>query len=349
MLTRSLLALGVTVSLAVCGCGPSDNQSLIESAKGQNCGASAYTPFDPANHAAQDQRIAVQPAIADKAAEAINDLSKAPEVFDAIAGLYQGTAELQVKVQGRADDHFPGDAEAAKVGQQIDGEIMGAIARGKAATTTLDVEIAAEVIDKNLTRFFYLSVYHELVEGTRGTYDEAYGYLGTGPHNDAAAALSLASVARSRDATNQTDYSQRLFQAVIDGSCALDTRLMKDDAASIDWKSDAGYAAQVEQIDRLMIEVLAMTVGHEMTEIADAPSPDDAVVEFYEGAVMFEAIEAQMRAKGTDAAADADQIAKMFDDAKTALEGGDPSWAMGFDPTFVRDKVAAVFGVTVKG
>lgn len=340
----------MAIVLGVGGCGSSDNKSLVQqAAKGRNCGVSVYTAFDPANHAAQDQRTAAQGAIAAKADEAGADLAKAPAAFDAIMALYEGSAQLRAKVQGRADDRFPADPAAATVGKEMDAAIVAAIAKGKGAKTKLDVEIAAETINKTLTRFFYLSVYHELVEGERGTYDEAYGYLGTGPKNDAASVTSVAKTAVRRDANNQTDYAARLFQALLDGSCALDARLAKDGKEPIDWKADEKYASEVRKIDQLMTEVLALSVGHEMIEVTKATDPDDAKVKLHEAAVFFDAIEASMRAKGVSAVADADKIAKMFDDARAAIEAGDATWLKSFDAAFVRDHVASAFGVTVKG
>ena len=342
ILAAALLAFGA-------GCGAGDNKQVIDDAKGQNCGAAAYTPFNAANHASQDQRIALQATIGAMAADALADITKAPAVFAEIEGLYASTADLQAKVQGRADDHFPDDAEAKAVGKAIDADIVAGIARGKGATAEVDVDIAKEIIDKSLTRFWYLSVYHELIEGDRVTYDEAFGYLGTGAKNDASGLLSIASVAAKRDATNGTTYEKQLFEGILAGSCAIDKALKAADAESLDWKSDEAYAKVVAEIDGLMLKVLAASVGHELFEPLATADPEEAKVAFHEGAHYFFAVEKAMIAMGGSAATDAAKIRAMVDAAKTKLDAGDAGWLAGFDSDFVRDRVASAFGVTVKG
>jgi hypothetical protein len=348
-ISRAVLVLVGAALVGAGGCGSSDNEKVIEDAKGQNCGADTYTAFDPQNHASQDVRVQAQADIAAKADEAIADPTKAAALFAEIEALYKGSADLQAKVQGRADDHFPDDPEAAKVGAVIDGHIMAAIARGKAATTATDAGIAKQVIDKSLTWFFYLSVYHELVLGARDKYDEAFGYLGTGPTNDPAALRSVALTASKRDANNGTTLEPALFQAIIDGSCALDTRLIEGGAESIDWTTDEAYAAKVRAIDETMQQVIALSVGHELFKPVKDLEAGEAKVKVFEGAFFFFAIEGVMKAKGGQAETDAVAIGKAFRDAMTAIDAGDTAWQAEFDSDFIRDRVAAAFGVTVKG
>ena len=343
-----LLAGAALLGAGAGGCGSSDNEKIIEDAKSQNCGAVMYTAFDPQNHASQDVRVKAQADIAAKADEAIADPTKSAALFAEIEALYKGSAELQAKVLGRADDHFPDDPEAQKVGAVIDGYIVAAIARGKAATTATEANIAKQVIDKSLTWFFYLSVYHELVLGARDKYDEAFGYLGTGPTNDPATLYSIAKTASRRDANNGTSLEPALFQAIIDGSCALDTRLLADGAEAIDWQADATYAAKVREIDETMQKVIALSVGHEFFAPVKDLDPEEAKVKLFEGAIFFFSIEASMKAVGGQAEADATQIGKALRDAMAAVDSGDATWQAGFDSDFIRDRVAVAFGVTVK-
>jgi hypothetical protein len=348
-ISRAVLVIVGAALVAAGGCGSSDdNEKIIEDAKGQNCGAVTYTPFDPMNHASQDVRVKAQADIAAKADEAIADPTKAAALFAEIEALYKGSADLQAKVQGRADDHFPGDPEAAKVGAVIDGYIVAAIERGKAATTATEADVAKQVIDKGLTWFFYLSVYHELVLGARDKYDEAFGYLGTGATNDPATLYSIAKTANRRDANNGTSLEPALFQAIIDGSCALDTRLLADGVETIDWKADEAYAAKVREIDETMQKVIALSVGHELFKPVKDLEAGEAKVKLFEGAMFFFAIEGSMKALGGQAEADAIQIGKAFRDAMAAADSGDATWQAGFDSDFIRDRVAAAFGVTVK-
>lgn len=348
MLRVAIPALAFALLTLSTGCG-SDNQQVLDDAKGQNCGATTYTPFAAANHAAQDERVALQATIGTMAEEALADLTKAPKIFADIEGLYASTAELQAKVQGRADDHYPDDADAKTVGATIDAQILAGIALGKGAKSETDVDMAKEIIDKSLSRFFYLSVYHELVEGERGTYDEAFGYLGTGAKNDAASRLSIAAIASRRDETNGTTFEAQLFDKIIEGSCAIDKALKAASADSISWKDDASYAKVVGEIDALMLQVLAASVGHELFEPLSSVDAEEAKVAFHEGAYYFFAVEKAMIAKGGDAATDAAKIRAMIDAAKAKLDAGDADWMTGFDSGFVRDRVTAAFGVVVKG
>jgi hypothetical protein len=342
LLAAGLLTLGA-------GCGAGDNQKVIDDAKGQNCGATTYTAFAAANHTEQSERAALQATFAVMAEDALADVSKAPSIFAEIEGLYTTSADLRAEVQSRADQHFPDDADALAAGKTIDAHIMDGIARGKGATSETDVDVAKEIIDKSLTRFFYLSVYHELVEAERGPYDEAFAYLGTGPRNDPSSLLSVAAVAAKRDATNGTTYGALLFDEIIEGSCALDKALKAADAESIDWKSDEDYAHDVAEIDETMEKVLAASVGHELYEPLSMVDPEEAKVAFHEGAYYFFAIEKAMVAMGGTAAADATKIRSMIDAAKTKLDAGDADWLAGFDSDFVRDSVAKAFEVTIKG
>jgi len=341
----SVLLVSLACALVSLGCG--SNEALLED--GHNCGATSYTAFDAANHAAQDQRIAAQESMAALADEAAQNLADAPAKFAAIEDLYLNTADLKLKVEGRADDHYPDDPAAASVGKQIDQDIMNAIARGKAAQSALEVKIAQHIIDKRLTHFFYLSVYHELIEGTRGTYDEAFGYLGTGPKNDPQGLLSIAKIAAKRDAESGTTLESELFDEIIEGSCALDLRLLKDGVDTIDWKSDADYAHEVEEIDERMGKVLALSVAHEFFTPLSSLDAEEATVLLYEGAYYFAAIEAAMKAMGGAAADDAAEIRKRLDAAMASVDAADPSWQATFDSDFIRDRVAAAFAVTPKG
>lgn len=339
----------LTALLLMLGCGSSDNDRLEQEGLGQNCGAASYTAFNPANHASQDIRVAAQAQIIAKADEAVADPSKAAALFAEIEGIYMGSADLQAKVKGRADEHLPGDPAAASIGEVIDGYITKGIAKGKSATTATDVDIAKEMIDKSLTWFFFLSVHHELLLGERAKYDEAFGYLGTGPTNDPAKLLSVAKVAARRDANNQTSLESELFGEIIEGSCALDKRLRADGVQAIDWKADAAYAEEVTEIDELMKDVLALSVGHEFFEPLATLDAGEAKVKLYEGALFFFAIEPSMKAMGGKAQSDAETIGTVLRDAIQAVETGDVNWQAGFDSDFIRDQVAAAFGVTVKG
>jgi hypothetical protein len=323
--------------------------SLDLDAQPQNCGASDYTAQSPQNHATEDAHVAAQAEFATKLDEAAADPSTAAAAFAEVESIYQTAADLQAKVQARGDAHFPDDLTAQGAGSRIDTAITGAIALGKAATTATDIALARHVIDKSLTRFFYLSVHAELVQGSRPKYDAAYGYLGTGRSNAPESLRGMALLAGMRDTNNQSDHEARLFREIIDGACALQAALERDRVAQIAWESDVAYASHVLEIDRLMTEVLALSVGHEfLTPIAPI-DPDEAKIKLFQGGYFFFALEDKMRALGGQAQSDALAIAAMINNAVNAVESDDPGWQTTFDSDFIRDRVAAAFGVTVNG
>jgi hypothetical protein len=341
-----VIAFALPLSIGSTGCSTDE---LDFADQGKNCGASNYTAFDPQNHADADVHLTAQGALAVLIDETIQNPSNAAATFTDVEQTYQASAGLQGEVQQLGDDHFPGDPNAKGAGSRIDTAITTAIGLGKAATTATQVAIAREVIDKSLTRFFYLAVYHGLIQGSRPAYDAAYGYLGTGRTNEPAVPSSLAATARARDVSNGTDHSERLFREIIDGACALDARLSKDHTEQIDWSSDVAYSSHVQAIDGRMTEVLALSVGHEFFTPISLADPEDAKIRLHAGAYFFFALEDKMRALGGQAQSDASAIASAINNALNAVESGDTSWQLTFDSDFIRDRVAAAFGVTIQG
>lgn len=341
-------SLALAAALLIAGCA-SDNDKINQAAEGQNCSGETYTAFADANHAEQDTRLAAHETMLKDAGEAIGDVSKAATEFGEIEELYKTSAELQAEVIKIGDEHFPGDADAAKEGQAIDAAITAGIARGKAATTALEVKIAKHMIDKALLHHFSIYAFHELVEGERTPFDEAYGILGTGPKNDAAGRRGLAALAAEMDAINGTTFAADLFDAIRDGSCALDKALTESGAEKVEWTEDASYGDEVKAIDGVIEKVLATAVGHELAELTEQTEMDEATEELYEGGLLFAAIERKMRAKGGDAKTNAEAIRQRLDAAFAAVDAGQTDWKTALDPASIRAQIAAAFGVTIKG
>lgn len=349
MSIRTSLALFLTASLAIAAGCASDNEKIIAAGQGQNCSGEGYAAFDEANHAAQDARLAATETMAEDADEAIADLSKAAIEFGEIEELYQSTADFQMEVQGIGDEHFAEDPEAAKDGEAIDADITAAIARGKAATSAIEVKIAKQIIDRSLLHHFALYAFHEVLEGERAPFDEAYGILGTGPANDPAGRRGLAAAAAEMDGINGTTLAADLFDALRAGSCALDQALTASGADKVDWTKDEAYGEAVRALDGTIEAILATAAGHEFAELADQADLEDATEELYEGAYLFRAIERKMRAMGGDAAANAEGIRARLDAAIAASEMGGSDWQAALDAGSIRAQIAAAFGVTIKG
>ncbi len=338
------------VALALAGC-PFDNDGPIpEQVDPAQCLGTGYTAFDVANHAEQDARVGAYTEIKRLLEEVVEDPSLAAARFATAQALYQSSAELQGKVQGRTDDHIEG---RPNVGADIDARISAAFSDGAAATTSLQAAVAAETIDKALVEFFFLSVFHELVQGQAAKWDEAYGYYGSGPDNALDAVQGFAAVAKKRDANNGTALEAAIFQNLVDGSCALAGKLSAQEVETIDVLNDAELSVIIEDIDVAMREVLAYSVAHEAFVIADvqgtlAATPDDvaaqeeARITLVELNAFFLPLERLMRAEGD--VADADALRAPID---AALADDTAAWIDAFDAAAVIADVEAHFAIDV--
>jgi hypothetical protein len=314
------------------------------------CEGAGYTAFDVAHHAEQDERLAGASALGGLLEEAIETPVDAAAKFSEAFALYQGSADLQAKVQGRTDDRIDG---RPVVGDAIDARIVAAFAAGGAATTRLEVEIAAETIDKALTEFWFLSVFHEMVQGQAAKWDEAYGYYGSGADNVLDDVQGFASLAKKRDANNGTAFEAAIFQSLVDGSCTLATRLQDDDVETIDVLNDSDMSAIIGDVDIAMRQVLAASIGHEAFEIGEikealAAAPDDvdlageARVKLVEADGFFRPLERLLRAEGDTVTADT---------LRAHIDGGldddTAAWITGFDDDDVIATLEAAFAIEV--
>lgn len=336
---RRLFLVG-SLLVAFAGCSSTDAD-----ADHPNCveGGTSFAEFDPDGHDAQDLQVKAQLDIRARASAAAAAPDTAADAFADIEAIYEGSGGLKDELTEVTDERFPDAPGAASAGKDLDAAITSAIAKGKAAKTALEVKLAAQVIDKSLTSFYSLAVWHELAEGSREGYDEAFGYLGTGRVNDPAKLTSLAAIARERDAELGTTMEPDLFQDLREGACKLGSALEQANADEIELHASAAYAAEVTEIGELTTKVLAASVVHEFEELDEQTEEDEAKEELVEGAVLFGAIERAMRAAG--ASADADAIRAQLDQARSRVDAGDPAWRDGLDPETIRDRVAAAFGL----
>lgn len=253
---RMLFVLGL-VALGPCliaGCP--DDTSDDDSADDQACEA-PYTPFDAANYQNQFLRVgAYEQIVAIRKSEDF-----AASDFDTIEELYTTTASLQEKVQGREDDHSY--ATAVEIGAQLDVDITEAIAAGKAGD---EIDVQGQIVDKTLQRFFFLSVYHEMMKSQdpdktaadidKG-WDEAFGYFGT--DNDGEEPTGIAKTLSKRDVEFGFALVAEVFNALLDGRCV---------AADADY---VGVVDHIETADLAMLRGFALSVVHEMDEYDDDP------------------------------------------------------------------------------
>ena len=263
---RTLLPLALALLL---GCPPAGDDD--DSAQAQQCGA-PYAPFSAANY--QNQIVRVD------AYEQIVAIRKAAEFsaadFDTIEDLYVNSADLAAKVAGRTDDHSYASNEAA--GVALDLLIREAIANGKN-----DQEIAVQglIIDKSLQRFFYLSVYHEVMKSQDPSltaadveigWDEAFGYFGI--DNEGLTGKGIAATVAKRDQKFGLGLQGEIFNALVDGRCALE----EGDLGSL--------PAIIEDLDLALLRTFALSVVHEMDEYNDNPQ-----IKYTEGLLFWLIIE----------------------------------------------------------
>jgi hypothetical protein len=346
----TLLACGDSVDDGAAGKGGSDVSPQCDSPDG-------YVAFDSAHHEAQDKRLAahlkmlalMDDAVADDGTVDGSKFADALELYtDPVAA-----ADLQTKVQERLDEHL---SDQPLVGDRIDATIVAWLEAGQGAETPLQAHLAREWVDKSLQEFFFLSVFHELRLGEREKWDEAYGYYGSGPHNDEDDLAGLALTASELDGTNGTNLGAEVFNALIDGACQLDMALGDDE--SIDVSTDEGLSDTVAGIDGDLQTLLAYAVGHEAFEMSElieegATDTDELFVQSAELQAYFLPLERIMLEAGGDSAMRAAEIRSILDAAPgsdpEAVDVSDTSWIEGFDAARIIELVEAEFDIQVKG
>ena len=343
-----LLALSsFVVTAALAGC-PIDNDIPDPVGDPAQCSGTGYTAFDAANHAEQDARTQAHVDLMALLEEGVDDAAVRSDRFAAAQAIYASTAELQGKVEGRTDDHLDG---RPNVGAEIDARIQQAFVDGGAATSTRDADIAAETVNISLIEFFFLSVFHEMVQGQAAKWDEAFGYFGSGADNALDDVRGFALVARDIDAEAGVALEARMFQGIVDGSCTLAGKLAAQDVETIDVLNDVDMKAHIDEIDAAARLVLANFAIVEATEIAEkqedlAASPgdqaliDEARVELHELNLFFLPIERLLRAE--DDAATADAVRGPIDEA---LADETDAWVDTFDAAAVIETLRAHFEI----
>jgi hypothetical protein len=306
------LRTALTLSFLLCaalptGCvveGDDDDSAAAE------CSA-PYQPFEAGNYQNQLLRVGAYTQIV--AIRKAEDFSSAD--FVTIEDLYINTADLQSKVQGRGDDHDY--AEAGSIGDTLDGEIVAAIAAGKADDA---IKVQGQIIDKTLQRFFYLSVFHEMMKSQAAAaaapdveagWDEGFGYFGVA--NDGADQSGIAATLGKRDLEFGVTLVSDVFNGLVDGRCLV---------ADVDY---AGLVPIIDDVDISMLRGFALSVVHEMDEYSDDP-----LIKGWEGLLYWRI------------------IAPYIDDADpTSYDAGEAEWALGvenIDTDIVRAAVTDSFG-----
>lgn len=327
------------------------------------CSGTGYTAFDVANHAEQDARVGAYTEIKALLEAAVEEPELAAARFVEAQAIYTETAELAGKVEGRTDDHLDG---RPNVGAEVHARIAAAFADGAGATTSLEAAIAAETIDKALTEFFFLSVYHELVQGQADKWDEAFGYFGAPADNDLTLVQGFASVANRRDLNNGTALEAAIFQGLVDGSCTLAQKLAEQGVETVDVLNDEEMRAHIDAIDVAMREVLAYSVGHEAFVIGEvqqavAAAPDEATanlardearIALVELDGFFRPLERLMLAEGegddgATGATGATIAGALRAEIDAGLDDDTGAWVDAFDATGVIERIETHFEIDV--
>jgi hypothetical protein len=280
---------------------------------GAECGA-PYEPFDPANYESQFQRVA---AFTQIVAIRKSDTFSAAD-FTEIEDLDVNTAALQAKVQGREDDHD--DAAVAALGVELDAAITAAIAAGKEDD---NIDVQGQIIDKTLQRFFYLSVYHEMMKSqddgavaadVEKGWDEGFGYFGV--ENDGQNPAGIALTLSKRDEEFGLSLVDTAYNGLVDGRCLIEEG------------DTEGLPATIEAIDLALLRGFGASVVHEMDEFSEEPD-----IKFWEGLLYWEIV--------------ADTVATIDPDARSAIDAEFAEGAvdiLAFDAALVRTEVMTAFG-----
>lgn len=311
----------------------------------------SYQPFAQANLANQLLRVGAWQAIntlrksADFKAEHFGEAcakwngtvttASDPNKF---ASLYVETANLGAKVAARKDVHSY--ANPVEAGKQLDAAICTAIEAGaKAGATARDsvgsIDWHAQIIDKALQHFFYLSLYNYLVDGSRKGYDEGVGYYGMSL--DGAEAIGLAGTVASRDGNCGTTYGTQIWDLLRAGRTKLEAALVAEGKTANDdklSKATPELQALAAEIDGKIMEVLALSLGREMIGMQKGDKPAIKLIEGRMFAAMLLPRVAQWdKDKGTAHAA-----------ALQTLQQDDPAKA---DPAKALAAITAIWGLDV--
>ena len=360
----TVIALSALV-LGACSGGDESSEPETGSATLPQCSSNTYVSFDSGNHANQEVRLQTHASLGSLMKEAAalhadGNTSGAAQKFSEAKALYTdpvASAKLQEKVQGRLDEHLAG---APSQGDRLDGTIIAWLDKGAAATNELEATIARQWVDKTLTEFFFLSVHHEILAGTKKNWDEGFGYYGSGVDNAESNLLGLAQTAHKRDATNGTNMEAEIYNGLIDGSCELGTELQASGADALELSSVPALKALVDDIDMNMQLVLAYSAGHEafeMAEVLEASPRDDAEL-FIKAAELipfFLPLERIMLERGGESAERAKQIRGYLDAMPVSdpatLDVTDTTWidALGDAPQNIINALEAEYGIDIKG
>lgn len=353
---RIPLVTATALSAFACG-GDAPNTNNATGQRPIQCRSADYVAFDVTNHTNQTLRIQayVDMVTTMKAAESAEpfDATVAATNFAEAQRLYQETASLQEKVKGRTDDHFD---DRPVVGAAIDAAIAAALTQGANATTGLEATLARQTVDKQLVHFFYLSVFHEMQLGQRGKWDEAFGYVGMASDNAESERKALAAVATSRDATNNTDYANRIFNGLIDGACALTEALHSGNVEEVNMQSVPALKAAVDAVDADLQRVFAFSAGHEAFEMAGIratllTNPTDELksdmwIKLSELDPYFQPLERLMLRKGGEPEMRAMMIRAAID---AAWASSNDDWMTSFEAQAIVQALEAEFNIDIKG
>lgn len=343
------------------GCKKEETASQAIDVSPQCDAPDGYIAFDVGNHQPQDTRLnTFDKMINAMAAAVMADGTVDGSAFKKAKSLYLDaakSADLQTKVLERLDEHVKGDPPQ---GERLDETLLAFLDFGAAATTAREAEVAAVWVEITLQEFFFLSVYHELIDPTREHWDEAFGYFGSHSDNDESGLQGLAMMASLRDATNGTNLGAEIFNDLIDGACVLDEALTKADAETLPLKDMPELEGVVEDIDTTLQKVLAYTLGHDAMEIVDlleagGTDVDDLTVEAAELVAIATPLIRLMNDRGGASADRADQLQAIIDTLPLA-DGvpdsaalADDSWIADFDPTAILELIEAEYDIDVKG
>jgi hypothetical protein len=264
------------------GLGTGDPSSTASSSSGAACEANvAYVPFDSSRGGALRDMVAAQAEI--KARMKADGFAK--ENMPEIEEIYAATSGLAAAVQALGGVPSWEDSD---VGSQLHAAITGAIDRGLDAQDTTALVELRQIIDKTLTRFFFLTVWqHTNASGSaEEQWDLAWAAYG---RKDNGEDSGLAATVKSYD--DEFGLSQN--DAVL-------TQFSQVRCAVLGGNAQAQSAA-AQAIHSEIRLALAYGVSKYLNRLALGTGSRGDLME---GAVYFNAVEPWMRANGKTAQAD---------------------------------------------
>jgi hypothetical protein len=333
------------------GCGKDPEPTPEPQPESHRCDPpTEYLAFNPANSAPQElQLVRIDDILALFDEASVNVALAGSKATQALALYQDSDARLQANVRSRQDLRAD---PVVLVGPELDATIIGAVDELRQATTAHQVHVARKRLETSgFDRYLYLSVMESLISApSREHYDQAYGYIGTGPTNAESGRRGLSRMATERDATNGTALEPDLFALVISGACTLEGALEFVGKDTLEPDEDEPYSRMTRMMDARLQNILLASLGHELFAYTQAPTDAPAAQAALIGADgLLRTLEPSLEQSGAERVQFAADLRAAIDSALAVSRPDEPNWISTFHAQQFLDRLQATWFLEVKG